>query len=266
MNSPHTHPGRARRSRIALALATGAAALLIVLPTAGATGSTPSTKATAKTAAVSFPHAFSLTNAKIGHWAVVVKNVAVHAKPTLGSHVVTTLGMVTGDGTQNLVLILGGINVTKSKTWYQVRLAILPNNSTGWVPSTALGDLYVVHTHLYVNREAHTATLKKDGRVIFTTSVGNGLSPNITPAGQYYVRDKLTGYNDPVYGPLAFGTSARSVTLIDSWPGGAYVGIHGTNEPQLIPGYISHGCIRLHDDAIVKLGKLMTVGTPVTIT
>ena len=62
--------------------------------------------------------------------------------------------------------------------------------------------------------------------------------------GQFYIRDKLTNFNNPFYGPIAFGTSARSAVLTD-WPGGGFVGVHGTNEPDLIPGYISHGCIRL---------------------
>jgi lipoprotein-anchoring transpeptidase ErfK/SrfK len=61
-----------------------------------------------------------------------------------------------------------------------------------------------------------------------------------------------------------FGTSARSPTLTD-WPGGGYVGVHGTNQPQLIPGQISHGCIRMKNAAIVALGRLMKVGSPLTI-
>ena len=136
---------------------------------------------------MTYPHTFVLNGPTIGHWATVVKEVAVHAQPNTSSKVITKLSMVTGDGTQNIVLILAGESLTPSTTWYHVRLAILPNNSTGWVPASSLGNLYVVHTHLYVNREAHTATLKKDGRVIFTTPVGNGLAPNITPAGQFYV-------------------------------------------------------------------------------
>jgi lipoprotein-anchoring transpeptidase ErfK/SrfK len=63
---------------------------------------------------------------------------------------------------------------------------------------------------------------------------------------------------------VAFGTSATSDTLTD-WPGGGYVGVHGTNEPGLIPGRISHGCVRLKNPDIVRLSKLMPVGTPVTI-
>ena len=178
---------------------------------------------------------------------------------------ITTLNTVTGDGTQNLVLILDGVDLSSSTTWYHVRLAILPNNSTGWVPRSALGTLYIVHTHLYVNRETETAVLKKDGKTIFTTRVGVGRTYWPTPRGQFYVRDKLTNFHNAFYGPLAFGTSARSSVLTD-WPGGGFIGIHGTNEPTLVPGHISHGCIRVVNSQILKLARLIKVGSPVTIT
>jgi lipoprotein-anchoring transpeptidase ErfK/SrfK len=63
---------------------------------------------------------------------------------------------------------------------------------------------------------------------------------------------------------VAFGTSARSPQATD-WPAGGFVGIHGTDQPDLIPGRISHGCIRLRNPDIVRLGHLMPVGTPITI-
>jgi lipoprotein-anchoring transpeptidase ErfK/SrfK len=78
------------------------------------------------------------------------------------------------------------------------------------------------------------------------------------------VRDRLTSFASPTYGPLAFGTSARAAHLTD-WPAGGYIGIHGTDEPALIPGRVSHGCIRLTNAAIVRLGRLLPVGTPVVI-
>ena len=53
--------------------------------------------------------------------------------------------------------------------------------------------------------------------------------------------------------------------MLTDWPGGGYVGVHGTNEPGLIPGHISHGCIRLHNAAILRLAQLMPVGTPLTV-
>ena len=39
----------------------------------------------------------------------------------------------------------------------------------------------------------------------------------------------------------------------------------GPTDLSLIPGRISHGCVRLTNAAILKLGKLLPVGTPVTI-
>jgi lipoprotein-anchoring transpeptidase ErfK/SrfK len=42
--------------------------------------------------------------------------------------------------------------------------------------------------------------------------------------------------------------------------------VHGTNHPELLPGAVSHGCIRMTNRAIRKLAKLMPVGTPLTIT
>ena len=63
---------------------------------------------------------------------------------------------------------------------------------------------------------------------------------------------KLTGFNDPMYGPIAFGTSGRAPNLT-GWPGGGYIGIHGTNRPELLPGAVSHGCIRLKNGDIVRL-------------
>ena len=47
--------------------------------------------------------------------------------------------------------------------------------------------------------------------------------------------------------------------------GGGFVGIHGTNRPDLIPGRVSHGCIRMRNRDILRLSRLTPVGTPVTI-
>jgi hypothetical protein len=210
------------------------------------------------------PRSYKLSDDRISRWTVVLKKALVRAAPNAGAHVVTVLPTTTTDDTQNDVLVLDGIDVGRHQTWYHVRLPILPNNTTGWVLRGYLGQLYTVHTHLYVDRASTTATLKRDGVTIFKTRVGVGKPYWPTPAGEFYVRDKLTGFGDPFYGPIAFGTSARSAVLTD-WPGGGYVGVHGTNEPGLIPGHISHGCIRMRNAAIVRLAQLMPVGTPLTV-
>ena len=108
------------------------------------------------------------------------------------------------------------------------------------------------------------ATLLRDGRPVMQARVGVGLPESPTPRGRFYIRNKLVRYRSPFYGPMAFGTSARSAVLTD-WPGGGFIGIHGTNRPGLLPGRVSHGCIRMRNADIKRLARLMPVGTPVEI-
>ena len=132
------------------------------------------------------------------------------------------------------------------------------------MPRKALGGYGVVRTRLVVDLDDLGATLLRNRRTIFQAPIGVGQSAWPTPTGEFYIRNRLTNYDNPFYGPLAFGTSARSAVLTD-WPDGGFVGIHGTNQPELLPGRVSHGCIRMRNEDILELGRLMPIGTPVTI-
>ena len=200
----------------------------------------------------------------LSRWAFVQRPVTARAKPRSTAARVASLRTRTYEGTSELVLALERIVNRRGRTWIRVRLPMLPNNSTGWVPREALGVLHRVDTHLIVNRRTLTAKLRRRGRTIFRTRVGVGQRRWPTPGGEFYVRNELRGFNSPLYGPIAFGTSARSAVLTD-WPGGGFVGIHGTNAPELLPGRVSHGCIRMNNRAIRRLARLLPVGTPLTI-
>jgi L,D-transpeptidase catalytic domain len=177
---------------------------------------------------------------------------------------VTSVSAVTPEGTRNIVLALGRKKGPDGSLWVRIRLAALPNGTTGWIPRGALGGYQAVRTRLVVDLDGLEATLYRAGRRIFRAPVGVGETESPTPKGEFYIRNKLTRYADPFYGPLAFGTSARSRVSSD-WPAGGFVGIHGTNHPELIPGRVSHGCIRLRNQDILELARLMPVGTPLTI-
>jgi hypothetical protein len=197
-------------------------------------------------------------------WAPVRRPVIVRAAPNVRAPDVARLSPVTPEQTTNLVLVLGRAEDDAGRIWIHARLAILPNNTTGWVPRDALGGYTNVRTRLVIDLESLTATLSRKGRPIFHADVGVGTTQWPTPRGEFFIRNRLTAYSSPFYGPLAFGTSARSDRLTD-WPAGGFVGIHGTNRPELIPGRVSHGCIRMRNRDILTLGRLMPVGTPVTI-
>ena len=197
-------------------------------------------------------------------WAYVLRSVAARARPAAGSRARAIVRPATPEGESNLVVALEERPNAVGREWVRIRLAILPNGSTGWVPRDALGDFHTVHTQLVVDRARLAAVLYRSGRAIFRASIGIGRPGWPTPAGRFYVRERLAGFGDPFYGPVAFGTSARSPTLTD-WPGGGYIGIHGTSLPGILPGRVSHGCIRMRNAAIVRLARLMPLGTPVTI-
>jgi hypothetical protein len=196
-------------------------------------------------------------------WAPVVRRTEARRAPSAGAPVVATVETRTPEETANIVLVLGHRS-ERGALWVHVRLAVLPNNTTGWLPRSALGGYHFVHTHLVVDLERLTAILLADGLAVFRAPVGVGQEQWPTPAGSFYVREKLSRFASPFYGPVAFGTSARSSVLTD-WPSGGFVGIHGTNQPELVPGRVSHGCIRLRNPDIVRLNRLMPVGTPITI-
>lgn len=149
-------------------------------------------------------------------------------------------------------------------TWLRIRIPMRPNGRTGWVRQSALGPLNRVRTRLVVQRGRLLATLYRAGRPIWRSPIGIGAAGTPTPAGRFWIREKLRVANPGgLYGPWAFGTAGYSV--LSDWPGGGVIGIHGTDQPWLIPGRPSHGCIRVPNTAIRRLAGLMPTGTPVHI-
>jgi lipoprotein-anchoring transpeptidase ErfK/SrfK len=197
-------------------------------------------------------------------WAAVRRDVKARARPARSSRAVGVLRARTPEATTNIVLPLARRRDTRGGLWIRVRLPALPNGITGWVPRTALGTYGTVRTRLRVDLARRRLTLLRDGRAVLRIPVGVGRPGAPTPRGRFVVRNRLTRFRSAFYGPIALGTSARSATLTD-WPGGGYVGIHGTNRPELIPGAVSHGCIRLRNADIVRLARELPIGTPLTI-
>jgi lipoprotein-anchoring transpeptidase ErfK/SrfK len=201
---------------------------------------------------------------QLSYWAPVRRSVAARAAPDAAAAVVAIVPSRTPEDTRNVVAVIARRFDRIGARWVRVRLAVLPNGTTGWVPRAALGGYGTVTTRLEVDLRRLRATLYRRGHPVFGAPVGVGARGTPTPTGEFYVRNKLTRYRSASYGPVAFGTSARSATAT-GWPAGGFVGIHGTDRPELVPGRVSHGCIRMRNDAIVALARRMPVGTPLVI-
>jgi hypothetical protein len=196
--------------------------------------------------------------------ATLLRSVNARARPSDSAGVVARLRKLTPEDVPHVVYLLGGKIDSAGRYWLRVRLPILPNGSSGWIPREAVDQFRSVDTHLVIDRARFRATLFRRGRPIFSSIVGVGEPRWPTPPGRFYVRERLTGFTDPIYGVIAFGTNGRSSVLTD-WPGGGFIGIHGTNQPGILPGRVSHGCVRLPNQSISRLDRLMRIGTPVTI-
>jgi lipoprotein-anchoring transpeptidase ErfK/SrfK len=199
----------------------------------------------------------------LARWAHPVQAAAIRRRPSQQARRVAWTHLLTEDGYAEVYPVMHSV-VRQRVTWVQIRVPGRPNGRTGWVRAWALGPIYRVATRLVVERGRLRATLYRSGRRVWRSPIGVGQDSTPTPGGRYWIREKFKVADaGGLYGPRAFGTSAYSV--LSEWPGGGVIGIHGTNEPQLIPGRPSHGCIRVPNEAIERLYRLMPIGTPVEI-
>ena len=95
------------------------------------------------------------------------------------------------------------------------------------------------------------------------TPVKTGEGAPEMPQGNV-ARVEIDGASDDAKARAAIGISAFS-NVLRSWRDGGPIGIHGTNETFSIGQPVSHGCIRLPNDVIIRLFAVTPLGTPVVI-
>ena len=241
-------------SRTRLGVLAFALLVALALPASASAGSPPAVKGSVR-----------LSNERtLTRWAHPVQRAPIRWRPTPRAREIVRTHHLTEDGFPEVYLVLRSWSDSNGHTWLEVRIPMRPNGRTGWVRDSALGPLYRVRTLLVVDRPKLRATLYKRGRRIWSARVGVGKQSTPTPAGHFWIREKFkTHGSGGIYGPVAFGSSDYSV--LSDWPGGGVIGIHGTNEPSLIPGRPSHGCIRVQNAAVRHLFRLLPIGTPLLI-
>ena len=196
-------------------------------------------------------------------WAHPRQPAIIRSAPSAAAATVGSLHMLTEEGLPEVYLLLDEVTDPSGQAWVRLRIPGRPNGRTGWVPRSSLGGLHETDMALRVNIGLLRATLFRDGRALWSAPVGVGKQSTPTPTGRFWVRELLRVPGETLYGPYAFGTSDYSV--LTEWRAGGVVGIHGTNEPELIPGRPSHGCIRMLNQDITYLAHHLPIGAPVHI-
>lgn len=195
---------------------------------------------------------------------VVVPRIDVHAQPSDTSGVVVRLNKRNENGAPQTFLLKRSRRGVDGRAWYNVQLPIRPNGSTGWIRADDV-DVSGIRYALVVHLVSFRLDLLDNNRRIETFPIGVGAQNTPTPAGRYYVKE-LIQPPDPntIYGRYVLGLSGFSNVLLH-WPGGGVIGIHGTNDPSSIGRRVSHGCIRMSNENITRLARLLPLGTPVSV-
>lgn len=94
--------------------------------------------------------------------------------------------------------------------------------------------------------------LLSGNQVVKSYPVGIGKMLTQTPAGEFHIINKQPHPGGP-FGVFWMGLSKP------------HYGIHGTNNPASIGHQVSHGCIRMYNQDVLELSRIVPVGTHVTI-
>lgn len=176
-----------------------------------------------------------------------------------------TFKKVNENGAQTVLGVLGVVTDSScAPAWYRVQLPMRPNGATGYVRTEDV-EIFWVRTRIHVDLSARRIVLFRGGKRVLAVTSAVGSSETPTPTGRYYVNQILRSA-DPAgpYGPLAIGISGFS-PILTGWAQGGPIAIHGTNQPSSIGRAISNGCLRVPNNVVRRLFRLVPAGTPVVI-
>ena len=200
----------------------------------------------------------------VGAGSIDVPWLVVRAAPAPGAPVVARLSEFREqDFRPRPVLALAARRDPRGRpAWYRIAVPGRPNGRTGWVRAAHV-RIKPVRWQIVVRRDVRRLELWRDGSLDYRTTVAVGAPGMETPLGLFQVTLRFTPRRQPFLGAFAFETTAYS--KLSEWPGGGVVGLHGTTQPWLLGQAVSHGCIRISNEAASYLKRRVPVGTPIHI-
>jgi lipoprotein-anchoring transpeptidase ErfK/SrfK len=197
--------------------------------------------------------------------AIATKDVTVYADSHSNASVTAVFPAKLPWGDATSFLIREAYRDAAGRTWLRVFLPRRPNETTGWVRRNQV-QLRPVRHHVEVDLSSRTARLLRDGRTVRSWPVGIGRQATPTPTGSFYLTVKLRPPQiSAIYGAWALGLSGYSDVLEQFGTGDGQIALHGTTDPTDLGREVSNGCVRLDNEAITSLARVLPLGAPVTI-
>lgn len=147
--------------------------------------------------------------------------------------------------------------------WVRVQMPVRPNESTGWVNDSDV-TVRSVPNHIVVEVAKRRLSAYNGSQMLMEAPVGVGTARTPTPTGSFYVDISLKNPGGS-YGSHILSVAGFSNVLKTFGKGIGQIAIHGTNNPGSVGKFSSNGCLRLNNEAAVRLAELAPTGTPVFI-
>jgi lipoprotein-anchoring transpeptidase ErfK/SrfK len=169
------------------------------------------------------------------------------------------------------LLVTARARAADSRCWLQVRLPWRPNGSAGWINANKV-VLERTPWRIVISTAQRTLTLFRGAKAVRSVSVVVGKPSTPTPDGLFAVWWAIPWHPDDFLGSWVLELTAHSDVLQQFDGGDGTVAIHGRGGASLqdpLGTALSHGCIRLSNDAIdwlvQTIGPNRLPGTPVQI-
>lgn len=183
----------------------------------------------------------------------------VRSKPDSASPGVT---LQAGQAVVGKVVLLA---VGRQENWWKVLVPARPNGTVGWVKQEDVVAQSITD-RIVIELSTNTLTYWSNGAVVLTEQVATGTGDTPTPVGLFALKERVKQTDpDGFLGPVALGLTGFSEVLYTYNGGQGSVAIHGTSAPRKLGLNVSHGCIRVRNEAILKISKSAPLGTPVEI-
>jgi L,D-transpeptidase catalytic domain len=169
------------------------------------------------------------------------------------------------------VLVLAARRGDDRRCWLKVTLPWRPNGAVGWIEALHV-RLRPTRWRIVVSLAARAVTLYRSGLPVFRARVVIGANQTPTPQGLFSIASVWRSPATSFVGTYILALTAHSGVLRHFDGGNGQVALHGRGGASLrdpLGSARSHGCVRLANDAIDTLVRLIgptqLAGTPVRI-
>ena len=167
---------------------------------------------------------------------------------------------------QTALPVVGHAAGSDGVRWLQVLLPGRPNGHTGWIVARDTTHA-TTPWRILIRTAARLVTIYRGDVAVRTFPAVVGKPSTPTPHGTFFVEEAIQLRSGDVGAPFALALSARSTVFQEFDGGPGQVALHGlTNVGGVLGTAVSHGCVRLANDAMRWLVVRVGPGVPVTIT